>query len=239
MKFLVGKYDDIAVQAAQMNADMSETLLKKWLAGWQKPQNVSPAGLPDPPLIHAGSEARDGSAPPPGPPGEKLSRTEAPSGARVPVLQPHPDANCSSASGPSSTAVEVNLPGVGPTWLDYDFAKKVGDLIQRAKADHINRQFTSGYRTQEERDALRKSGKGIAPAQYSPHSTGRAVDFQRKLLSAQQLHQLVLEAGRLGLRYGCNFRKPDRVHFDASHGGDIRPLIQQFKDAVAAAKENE
>jgi len=76
MKFLVGKYGDIAVQAAQMNADMSETFPKKWLAGWQKPQNVSAAGLPDPPPIHASSEARSRSAPPSDPAPRKLSQAE-------------------------------------------------------------------------------------------------------------------------------------------------------------------
>lgn len=140
----------------------------------------------------------------------------------------------------SDTKAEVGeyyLPGLGRTYLNPEFADKVGDFIQRAKAQGISVQFDSGYRDQGKQDALQTDPTAITPAQHSLHSAGRGIDIPKSKWDKMdaRTHAAVLEAAKdAGLSWGGHFSKPDPGHFYSDPGTDRRQLIDNFSRAVAA-----
>lgn len=130
---------------------------------------------------------------------------------------------------------EYYLPGLGPTYLNPDFADKVGNFIQNAKAQGVSLQFDSGYRDQAKQDVLQKDPAAITPARHSLHSAGLGVDVASWKDMDAQTHGVVLDAAKnASLSWGGNFSKPDPVHFYSDPGTDRRQLIDNFSRAVAA-----
>lgn len=130
---------------------------------------------------------------------------------------------------------EYYLPGVGKTYLDPEFADKIGDFIQGAKARGVSLQFESAYRDQEKQDGLKTDPTAITPAQHSLHSAGRGVDIANPMAGRTQ--SAILEAAKdAGLSWGGHFSKPDPVHFYSDPGTDRRQLIDNFSRAVAASR---
>jgi len=147
-----------------------------------------------------------------------------------------PDIPDSWKDSPPDTKAEVGeyyLPGVGRTYLSPEFADKVGDFIQGAKAKGISLQFKSAYRDQEKQDGLKTDSTAITPATHSLHSAGRGVDIANPMVGPTQAP--ILEAAEdAGLSWGGHFSKPDVVHFYSDPGTDRRQLIDNFSRAVAA-----
>lgn len=138
---------------------------------------------------------------------------------------------------PANTRAEVGayyLPGVGRTYLAPEFADKVGDFIQGAKAQGISLEFTSGYRDQDKRDTLHDNPTAITPARHSLHSAGRGVDISWKGMDKPAAGKVLDAAKAAGLSWGGDFSKPDPVHFYSDPGTDRRQLIDNFSRAVAA-----
>lgn len=140
---------------------------------------------------------------------------------------------------PSNAKAEVGqyyLPGVGPTYLNPEFADKVGDFIQKAREQGVSLQFTSGYRDQAKQDDLRDNPTAITPARDSLHSAGRGVDISWKGVDKAAAGKVLEAAKAAGLSWGGDFSKPDPVHFYSDPGTDRRQLIDNFSRAVAASR---
>lgn len=134
-------------------------------------------------------------------------------------------------------AGEYYLPGLGNTYLNPQFADKVGEFIQRANGQGIALRFTSGYRDQEKQDSLHSDPAAITPARHSLHSAGRGVDVENwGRMNSQTQSALVDAAKAAGLSWGGNYSKPDPVHFYDDPGTDRRQLIDGFSRAVAGLR---
>ncbi len=129
---------------------------------------------------------------------------------------------------------EYYLPGLGKTYLNPDFADKVGDFIQKAANQGISLQFTQGYRDQATQDALHNDPAAITPAQNSLHSAGRGVDIHWRAMDPAAQDKVVQAAKAAGLSWGGDYSKPDPVHFYDDPGTDRRQLIDNFSRGIAA-----
>ena len=132
----------------------------------------------------------------------------------------------------SAQAGSYYLPGVGATYLDPDFADKIGNLILAAQKDNIPLTFSQGYRDQTGQEQMKNDPAAITPAKESLHSTGNAVDVHIGKLTPAMLSKLVSDAAAAGISWGGDFAPPDRVHFYADPGGDRAQRIDTFARAV-------
>jgi hypothetical protein len=143
----------------------------------------------------------------------------------------------------SSTKARVGeyyLPGLGKTYLDPEFADRLGAFLQKTKAKVISLGFESGYRDQVKQDALKNDPTAITSAEHSLHSAGRGVDIaksQWKGMTAQARAAVLEAAKEAGLSWGGYFSKPDPIHFYSDPGTDRRRLIDKFSHAIAASRE--
>lgn len=152
--------------------------------------------------------------------------------------------NPASAAAASGGGVgRYNLPGVGPTYLNPDFANRVGQFIGNAKKRGVDVQFTSGYRTQARQDGLHNDPTATTPAKNSLHSAGRGADIELPSLANGQvdraaLNALVADAAAAGLSWGGHFKNPapDPRHFYYDPGGDRQTLINQFSQGINRLK---
>ena len=131
------------------------------------------------------------------------------------------------------------LPGVGPTYLDPDFADRVGKFIGNAKKRRVDVRFTSGYRTQAHQNDLHNDPTATTPAKNSLHSAGRSADIELPRLANGRVDQgamnaLVTDAAAAGLSWGGHFKEPgpDPGHFYYSPGGAPLRLINQFSQGI-------
>ena len=146
-----------------------------------------------------------------------------------------PDEWKDTSSNAKAEVGQYYLPGVGPTYLNPEFADKIGDFIQRAKARGISLRFESGYRDQEKQDGLKTDPTAITPARHSLHSAGQGVDIANPMVG--RTRAAILEAAKdAGLSWGGHFSKPDPVHFYSDPGTERRQLIDNFSRAVAASR---
>ena len=144
-----------------------------------------------------------------------------------------------STSGPSSIGSQTGtyeLPGLGPTYLDPEFADRIGNMILKAQSQNIPLQFTSGYRDPSAQAAMRNNTNAITPADQSLHSAGRSVDVNWNALNASDRANLLSDATSAGLSWGGSFRNPDPVHFFRDPGTDRRQLIDSFSQSVAGLR---
>jgi len=128
------------------------------------------------------------------------------------------------------------LPGVGPTYLNPEFADKIGDFIQKAKGQGVSLQFTSGYRDQDKQNTLHDNPTAITPARHSLHSAGRGVDISWEGVNKAAAGKVLEAAKAAGLKWGGDFSVPDPVHFYSDPGTDRSQLIDNFSRAVAASR---
>jgi hypothetical protein len=146
--------------------------------------------------------------------------------------QAPPDGPRAVAAHVNQQPVVVDLPGVGPTYLDAQFAPYVSHFQDEAARRGLSLTFTSGYRSPEHQAWMRDNGVGTTPARDSLHEAGWAVDVHTPPGAASQarLHDAAQAAG---LDWGGRFRKPDPVHYyvdpDPSHR---RGLVDGFTGAV-------
>jgi RHS repeat-associated protein len=129
--------------------------------------------------------------------------------------------------------IPANLPGLGNSYLDQAFAPMVQNFISNAAKQGVSIQFTSAYRTPERQAMLRRSGRGITPAELSLHSAGFAVDVMYEdlrdipcgLTKQEQRATIRQAAEDAALSWGGNFGTPDPVHFYHDPGTDRATLI--------------
>jgi uncharacterized protein YcbK (DUF882 family) len=127
------------------------------------------------------------------------------------------------------------LPGVGPTYLDAEFADRLSKFEQYARENGVSFNYSSGYRTPEHQDEIRTRGEGTTPARKSLHSAGLAVDIDRfDKLSPRDQKILRDAAARAGLSWGGVFRnpKPDPGHFFFDPRTDRQVLIDNFAKEI-------
>ena len=130
--------------------------------------------------------------------------------------------------------IQVNLPGLGVTYLDDRFAPMVNNFIVNAAASGVNLHFNYTYRTPEQQRRLCDDPSAITPAEQSLHSAGFAVDINYSSLrdtpgglTGAQQRQIIRNAARAaGLSWGGNFRSPDPPHFYFEPGGNRVVLIR-------------
>jgi len=131
--------------------------------------------------------------------------------------------------------VEVQLPGIGRTYLDDAFAPRVQQFVQNAQQHGLTPQFNSAYRTPEQQRALQSDPNAVTPAQQSLHSAGFAVDVNYDSLPNDAQRQVLRDAATAaGLDWGGSFRPPDRPHFYSDPGGD---RAQRIRDAAARYRQ--
>ena len=128
-----------------------------------------------------------------------------------------------------------DLPGLGETYLDSDFASKIDAFVQHARDRGVNVEFESAYRSQAYQDYIRKRQKEtnviFPPAEKSFHSAGLAVDIKNDLIRDPVTKQIMLDASeKAGLSWGGAYG--DHVHFDYRPGNSLDSLIGDFADKV-------
>jgi uncharacterized protein YcbK (DUF882 family) len=117
--------------------------------------------------------------------------------------------------------------------MDAEFADKVSAFDRLAQEGGVTLQYTSGYRSQAQQDALQTDPQAITPATLSLHSAGLAVDVEWNNLNASQQSVVLDAAKQAGLRWGGTFRgSPDPVHFDYDPGGNRQQLIDNFTESL-------
>lgn len=84
-------------------------------------------------------------------------------------------------------AGQYYLPGLGPTYLDPQFAHRVSSFIANAQKRGVGVGFASGYRNQDVQDALQDDPTATTPATNSLHSAGRAIDIHIPRLANGQI----------------------------------------------------
>lgn len=136
--------------------------------------------------------------------------------------------------GARRSAVIRNLPGIGNTYLDSEFAPKVDTFISSAGRQGVNLEFTSGYRSPEANQDLidRPGAHGVVSpaARDSLHMAGLAVDVRYKDLDDATKTIIRNSAEDAGLSWGGSFS--DLVHFHSDPGVDRSQLISNFTDQV-------
>ena len=96
-------------------------------------------------------------APPPTPPTPTMLGP-MPAPAAPPATMPEASIPATASGTGGRTAVAADLPGHSGTYLDSEFAPKVDAFIKYTREAGHDIQLSSGYRTQEEQDELRRSG---------------------------------------------------------------------------------
>jgi hypothetical protein len=160
--------------------------------------------------------------------------TPRPKLAYVPPAAPTLPAAPSRQAGRS--AVIRDLPGLGRTYLDSEFAPKVDSFIENARRQGVNLVFESGYRTLERNQELvNNPGKDDYPAvPQSLHRAGLAVDVRYKG-QGDAVQKIIRDAAdAAGLSWGGKFVPPYIVHFyfDPNPGADRTSLISDFDEQV-------
>jgi hypothetical protein len=151
----------------------------------------------------------------------------------VRVADPSP----SEPAASQRTAVTRNLPGVGMTFLDSEFAPKIDAFRQYARDQGVDLQFTDAYRTPEHQKYLNDNwrtllGMAYPPAERSYYSAGLAVDVDYRGDSEPTRSKIILDAARrAGLNWGGSFG--DNVHFDFRPTGNLDSLIDNFTKQIS------
>lgn len=117
------------------------------------------------------------------------------------------------APPPATQLTRVDLPGLGSTYLDQNFATHVDQFISNAAANGVNLHFNSAYRTPAHQAALHNDPAAITPADTSLHSAGFAVDVNYSTLSTADQAVIRQAASDAGLSWGGSFHTPDPPHF--------------------------
>lgn len=190
-------------------------------------------------------EARDTAADAPVP----AHRTDGEAPAHpTPIYPPLPfptQALLARVGDAGGKMVEVNLPGLGKTFLDAEMATKVKAWIRAAHAKGVDLHFNSAYRDQAKQSSLRHDPKAITPTERSLHSAGLAVDVQysslrnRPGMTARQQRTVIREtAAQAGLKWGGDFKKKDPPHFCMEPAGDRQALIDKAAKQVEALRRS-
>ena len=131
----------------------------------------------------------------------------------------------------------TNLPGLPGAIVDDEFSVVLDRWM--ALNGNINVTFNDAFRTNAQQEAMRNNPNAITPARpgNSLHEAGRAVDINISRLNTEQHATVVRNARTVGMRWGGNFRQPDRPHFDLSTptlGEAIRNAQNQANGNIAA-----
>jgi D-alanyl-D-alanine dipeptidase len=148
--------------------------------------------------------------------------------------------------GKERKMVEVDLPGLGKTYLDSEMATKVTAWIAAASEKGVELKFNSAYRDQEKQSSLKDDPKAITPADLSLHSAGLAVDVNYsslksvpKGLTGDEQRKIIREtAAEQGLKWGGDFTKKDPPHFYFEPAGDRQKLIDAAAGQVNDLKKS-
>lgn len=197
----------------------------------------SPAATPspEPPSAPAGSPSALRSLPLP----SGMERLMAMVGRLSPAAT-GPAARRGDSTG--RTMVRVDLPGLGPTFLDAEMARRVQAFIATAHRHGVDLHFNSAYRSQAHQDGLRGQPEAIVPADRSLHSAGLAVDVQytslrdtpNGLTARQQRAVVRAAAAKAGLKWGGRFHRADPPHFYMEPAGKRQALIDAATRQVQA-----
>jgi hypothetical protein len=162
-----------------------------------------------------------------------------PDDGNVLSIDSHPMIASTSGGDSSSNGSQAgvyDLPGLGPTYLNPEFADRIGSIILQAQSQNIPLQFTSGYRDPAAQAALQNDPNAITPANQSLHSAGRSVDVNWNALSPDDRANLLTDAAAAGVSWGGNFRNPDPVHFFTDPGTNRSQLIDNFSQGVTGLR---
>jgi RHS repeat-associated protein len=132
---------------------------------------------------------------------------------------------------------QVDLPGIGKTYLDSAFAPIVSSWLAANAAVGVNVSVTSAFRTTAQQATLGPAAITPAPASNSLHEAGFAVDIGWRALSAAQQSVVLSNAAAAGLNWGGNFRSPDPVHFFRDPG-DRGQAIQDAQERYQSGSAN-
>lgn len=121
---------------------------------------------------------------------------------------------------------EVNLNGIGKTYLDDAFSPKVDKFVEGASGGGVKIKFNSAYRAPEKQSALKDDKAAITPADKSLHSAGFAVDVNYSSLkdikgglTGDKQREVIRDAAeKAGLSWGGSFATPDPPHFYVDPG---------------------
>ena len=121
--------------------------------------------------------------------------------------------------------VPVNLPGIGNTFLDYNFYVLVQDWINCAAECGIEIQIRGprgSFRTTEMQQEIRELSPDLASKGTSVHECGFAVDINWYSLSETQQEKVVGLATELGIEWGNSFGEPWHFYREVPGGRDNR-----------------
>lgn len=155
---------------------------------------------------------------------------------------------CSFAGSANESGLkQVELPGLGSTYLDAQFQPKVEQFIENAKTAGVDLTFNSAYRTPEKQESLKSDKNAITPADNSLHSAGFAVDvnftslkdIKGGLTGDEQRSAIKTAASDAGLNWGGEFKKSDPPHFYVDPGNRqelIEAATKKYKELKEADK---
>ena len=128
---------------------------------------------------------------------------------------------------------KVFLPGLGNTYLDDSFYPRVKKWMDANDKAGIPIDFSQGFRTTEQQQALASDPAATTPAAAgnSLHEAGFAVDIRWSKVPKSQQGIVVQNATNAGLVWGGNFKhpKPDPVHFQRDPG-NRKDRIKEAQD---------
>jgi RHS repeat-associated protein len=128
---------------------------------------------------------------------------------------------------------KVFLPGLGNTYLDDSFYPRVKKWMDANDKAGIPIDFSQGFRTTEQQQALASDPAATTPAApgNSLHEAGFAVDIRWSKVPKSQQGIVVQNATNVGLVWGGNFKhpKPDPVHFQRDPG-NRKDRIKEAQD---------
>ena len=133
--------------------------------------------------------------------------------------------------------VDVELSGIGKTYLDDAFSPKAEDFIKNAKTAGVDLEFNSAYRSPEKQAELKKDETAITPADTSLHSAGFAVDVNFSSLAdiadgltGDQQREVIKSAAKdAGLDWGGHFKSADPPHFYSDPGNREEKVTEAAK----------
>ena len=137
--------------------------------------------------------------------------------------------------------IRVNLPGItgdGTTtnlhsWLDSDFASRVGDFVECCTTLGVDVRITSAFRSRAHQKDVN------AKVKHSLHSAGWAIDINWGGLSDDSRGLVLIAAYLSGLKSGMSFSSDptsgdfDPVHFYAEPTGDRAALIENAAQTIS------